>query len=205
MYQLLRGTSEVVPLVKRVVLLTKKVVLLTTPVGLVYALAAMALLLHYVDLLFLSQALTMGLPDSEIPANVGPKLTYFHNVICSTSMLLWVAVCCIKFSQLFFFRKLIHRMQGHIMAWWWFVLVFNVVITVYRCKVYFLPCPWSDLLITCTFYKVLPPRLILAAPLQLFIVSPSSRLTQFLLLVKCVKGSYFRRVLGFSYNSNGYC
>jgi hypothetical protein len=31
MYQLLRGTSEVVPLVKRVVLLTKKVVLLTTP------------------------------------------------------------------------------------------------------------------------------------------------------------------------------
>jgi hypothetical protein len=125
-------------------------------VGATFALAATAMLLHHVDLLFLSEAMSMDIFSADIPHDADAKLAYFHKVICVTAMMLWIAVCCAKFSMLFFFRKLIQRVSHRLTVWWWFVLAFNVVIAVYGCIAYFVPCPWFDLEISSNINPPLP-------------------------------------------------
>jgi magnesium-transporting ATPase (P-type) len=99
------------------------------------------LLLHHVDHLYHAGPFGAGLGSTRLAPDAVAALLHFHRVFVASSVLLWLAMCCVKFSFLCFFRRLIWRQPGRIMAWWWAVLAFTAATTAYTVIIHLAACP----------------------------------------------------------------
>ncbi|KAK3387420.1 hypothetical protein B0H63DRAFT_156993 [Podospora didyma] len=112
--------------------------------GLACLIAGTALLFTVVDAMYETEAmvfnvaslLTMGDPGAVIA-----RALVFHRISAASLTLLWFSICCVKFSFLAFFKRLIHQMPEMI-KYWWFTLVLNVIITIYGATIYVVACPY---------------------------------------------------------------
>ena len=96
-----------------------------------------------IDKMYLVQALVFGVPGADIPPDILQQSYKFHKWITVTLMLAWCAIMAVKFSFLFFFRKLIERLRPMII-YWWVVTAFNVAILGYGIAVYYVACPYYN-------------------------------------------------------------
>lgn len=96
-----------------------------------------------IDKLYLVQAMAVQLPNAEIPPDFLQQSYDFHkwNTVCL--MLAWCAIMAAKFCFLFFFRKLIDRIQT-LVIYWWAVTAFNVVVLGYGLSIYYVACPYFN-------------------------------------------------------------
>ncbi len=92
--------------------------------------AAAALLLAFVDDVFLSAALQL-LPQPDVPRDAGARIARFQRVFVVQILLSWLGVCAVKFSFLVFFREILRRQAGRAMLWWWAACPATAVATVY--------------------------------------------------------------------------
>jgi hypothetical protein len=95
----------------------------------VCAMAGCVCVLRNIDQAYLVEALMLGVPDATLPADFLEQVMHFHRFHAAVVEVLVLAVCAVKFSFLFFFRRLIARQAGHMKAWWWAVLAFTIITT----------------------------------------------------------------------------
>jgi heme/copper-type cytochrome/quinol oxidase subunit 2 len=93
-----------------------------------------------IDRMYLAEAVAVGLPGVDLPPDFLQQAFDFQKWVTITLTLLWCAVMAVKFSFLFFFRKLIDRIRP-LIIYWWVVTVFNVAVLGYGSTVYYLACP----------------------------------------------------------------
>lgn len=132
-----------------------------------------------VDKMYLAQALVVGLPGAQIPADFLEQVYGFHKWITVTLMLAWCAIMAVKFSFLFLFRKLIDRIP-RLIVYWWVVTIFNVAVLGYGVSVYYVACP---------YYSNVELRKSIKCSLLRVIDS---------LLVQCASPAGIRKILGHS-------
>ena len=118
--------------------------------GVLLLVAAMGMLYHFVDILFLSEALLLGDRDIELSSNVIEDALSFQKWACISLITTWVAINTVKASFLSLFRKLVDRIRPMII-YWWFVLAYTIVVGLYGITSYILPCPKFDSFASCTY------------------------------------------------------
>jgi hypothetical protein len=105
----------------------------------------MALQLRYIDMLYFSEALALGMKDLYMPIDIISQALFMRKLFNTCNVLYWVSVSCVKFSILFFFRQLISRVRGPLMTYWWVVLLGCAALAVYGTVVPFMACPTYDI------------------------------------------------------------
>lgn len=92
-------------------------------VALITLVGACAVQQHYRDITYMILNTSSG---NEIPpASIAKDSVTETQILTATSVLLWTSIFCVKFSFLFFFRKLISRLRALQIYWW---VVFAVVL-----------------------------------------------------------------------------
>jgi len=93
------------------------------------------------DAMYIIYAVTHGmmLPPPDI-IQIG-----YHSHIWITAGLMagWTTICAVKFSFLFFFKRLIDRIRP-LYIYWWVVFVFNLGVFGYGITIYYIGCPWFN-------------------------------------------------------------
>ncbi len=132
--------------------------------GLACGIATTALTLHNIGLLYSVGLVGLGMhsdvnattsssPTPAVPSDhvaavaaaaAAAKIVHFHKCLVVGGLLVWFALCSVKFSFLFFFRQLIRRQPGRIGAWWWAVFVFTVGATLFTATLNPLVCPYYN-------------------------------------------------------------
>ena len=84
------------------------------------------------------------------PPNFAASSVIETQILDATSVLLWTSIFCVKFSFLFFFRKLITRVR-HLQILWWAVFGFVLVSALVCIPLGFIECSYfgEDLLLHC--------------------------------------------------------
>ncbi|KAK4168393.1 hypothetical protein QBC43DRAFT_310179 [Cladorrhinum sp. PSN259] len=116
--------------------------------GLCCLIAGLALLFVMIDsmyeteyLLFFHGPGSSPMPDDEIKRVLARALWYKKFWLASAT-LLWMAICCAKFSFLALFKRLTEQVP-RMNQYWWFCLVFNVVAMIYGVTPYGVSCPYE--------------------------------------------------------------
>ncbi len=112
--------------------------------------AAMTLLFIFVDRMYLMGAIESGTPGIELSLDIIKEVFDFHKFVTVGLVLTWCSIVSVKFSYLFLFKRLIDRLRPMII-YWWFVAVFNAIISVYGAVVYFAICPQFYSLKSCEY------------------------------------------------------
>jgi hypothetical protein len=102
------------------------------------------MLFAVIDAMYESESLAFADARSIIAINfmeLIPNIFRFKKMSAAALALLWASICCVKFSFLALFKKLIRQMPV-ITRYWWFALVFNIASFVYGVFSYFVPCPY---------------------------------------------------------------
>jgi len=84
-----------------------------------------------------------ALPDVfkvQIKSMIAKSIRY-RKLSAVTLVPMWAAVCCVKFSFLALFKKLLRQMPA-MEKYWWFVLAYNIVVACYGATVYIISCPY---------------------------------------------------------------
>ncbi|KAF1839161.1 hypothetical protein BDW02DRAFT_643996 [Decorospora gaudefroyi] len=97
--------------------------------------------LQVLDRMYLVIGLQMGVQGIAVPTNWVDISYQFHKWVTVVNMCSWTAVIAVKFSFLFFFKKLIDRLPV-LNCYWWFVVVFNLGCLGYGTAVYYIGCPY---------------------------------------------------------------
>jgi hypothetical protein len=77
----------------------------------------MALQLRYIDLLYISEALSFSMKDLYIPIDIISQALLMRKLFNACNLLFWLSVSCVKFSILFCFRQLISRVRRPLMRY----------------------------------------------------------------------------------------
>ncbi|KAH8424779.1 uncharacterized protein LDX57_002522 [Aspergillus melleus] len=94
--------------------------------------------------MYLFAALQNGVEGVTINISDVVPMTYrYHKFTIVCGMLGWTSFNAVKFSFLFFFRKIIHHLRYWRM-YWWFVVAYTSCLFVYGLMVYYLSCPYID-------------------------------------------------------------
>ena len=101
----------------------------------------MVLLLTFVEKMYLIGATEYGGLGIELPADFLQQAYDFEKFAAVSLILTWCSIVSVKFSYLFLFRKLVDRMP-RIITYWWFVAIFNGLISVYGATIYIIDCPY---------------------------------------------------------------
>ncbi len=101
----------------------------------------MILLATFVEKMYLIGATEYGGLDIKLPADFLEQAYSFEKFAAVALILTWCSIVSVKFSYLFLFRKLIDRMPP-VIKYWWFVAVFNGLISIYGATVYIVDCPY---------------------------------------------------------------
>ena len=102
---------------------------------------AVAILFVLMDSMYLTQALTYGEVDFELPPDI-VTVAYWYRKMSAVSLILsWLTIASVKFCFLALFKKLIDRMP-RLITYWWCVVAFNLAVTGYGAAVYILACPY---------------------------------------------------------------
>jgi hypothetical protein len=137
--------------------------------GLCCLIAGMTVLYVMMDLMYEMESIAVNagaVPDiSSIPASaltpailaqindVIKKSVRYRKMSVATLVPLWGSICSVKFSFLALFKKLLRQMP--IMTrYWWFVVAYNAVISIYGATVYIVACPYfseKDIMKSCKF------------------------------------------------------
>ena len=102
----------------------------------------MSLMYTFVDKMYLVGASETGdsPPGVPLPSDFIEQAWDFQKLVAVALILTWTAIVTVKFSYLFLFKRLIDRVP-YMMTYWWFVVVFNALISVYGAAVYIAACP----------------------------------------------------------------
>lgn len=122
--------------------------------GVCCLIAGMGLLLNFADQMFLVGATESGMPNIELPPDFIEQAFDYQKLVTVALILTWCAIVAVKFSYLFLFRKLIDRLPPMI-TYWWFVVVFNGIISAYGATIYIAACPNFYSLKSCECYLVI--------------------------------------------------
>lgn len=71
------------------------------------------------------------------------QLYTYEKYVDVTLLLTWAAIVSVKMSFLFFFKKLIDRVQM-MRIYWYFVIVITLAVSAYGFAIYILACPYFD-------------------------------------------------------------
>ncbi|KAF1343460.1 hypothetical protein EJ07DRAFT_130650 [Lizonia empirigonia] len=66
----------------------------------------------------------------------------FRVNVTVTLILCWCTIMAVKFSFMFFFKKLIGRLPT-LTIYWWIIFAYNVIVLGYGASVYYVVCPYS--------------------------------------------------------------
>lgn len=105
-----------------------------------------------IDNLYLVQAIALKLPNADIPPDFLQRSYDWQKWMIICLILSWSAIMAVKFCFLFFFRKLIDRIQP-LVIYWWAVTAFNVIVLGYGVSVYLVSCPYFGEPSMCTSNK----------------------------------------------------
>ena len=114
-------------------LLIVAVCCLTIALSMIYSLA--------IDAMYLEEALTTSLSGVQLPVDPLEVVNTFHKWATIILTLCWCAVAAVKFSFLFFFRRLIDRIPPLIL-YWWIVTFLNLAVFGYGIAVQYETCPY---------------------------------------------------------------
>jgi hypothetical protein len=142
----------------------------------------MGLLFNYIDNLFLIAALEYGAPElfAELPKDWLEDVYSCEERSAISGMCAWGAIASVKFSFLFFFKRLIDRIQS-MNRYWWLVFILNLATGGYGMAVYILSCPHFNSPKICESY------------LYLASVSVAD-----INVVQCIQGSAAGRVISYA-------
>jgi hypothetical protein len=117
----------------------------------------MAVLYVMINLMYEMESIAANasaIPDiSSIPASaltpailaqindVIKKSVRYRKMSVVTLVPLWGSICSVKFSFLALFKKLLRQMPV-MTKYWWFVVAYNAVISIYGATVYIVSCPY---------------------------------------------------------------
>lgn len=101
---------------------------------------ATALLLTFVDKMYVVGAVAAGVTDIELPSDFIPQAFEVQKLITVALILTWSSIVSVKFSYLFLFKRLISRIRP-LVIYWWFTVVFNAMISVWGAIVVGLTSP----------------------------------------------------------------
>lgn len=108
----------------------------------------MGLLFTFVDKMYLVGASEAGAPGLVFPPDFLQQSYSFQKFVTVALILTWLSIVSVKFSYLFLFKRLIDRIRP-LVIYWWFVAVFNAVISAYGAAVYIIACPKFYTIDTC--------------------------------------------------------
>ncbi|TGO58032.1 hypothetical protein BCON_0059g00110 [Botryotinia convoluta] len=111
-------------------------------VGILCITASIGLLFNYIDNLFMTEALILGTSEiyTQLPKDFIQRVYDYSERSTISLMCAWGAIVSVKFSFLFFFKKLIDRIKS-MTRYWWVVFVLNLIIAGYGLAIYILACP----------------------------------------------------------------
>ncbi|KAF7895361.1 hypothetical protein EAF00_007175 [Botryotinia globosa] len=111
-------------------------------VGILCITASIGLLFNYIDNLFMAEALILGTSEiyTQLPKDFIQRIYDYSERSTISLMCAWGAIVSVKFSFLFFFKKLIDRIKS-MTRYWWVVFVLNLIIAGYGMAIYILACP----------------------------------------------------------------
>lgn len=66
----------------------------------------------------------------------------FRLNVTVTLILCWCTIMAVKFSFMFFFKKLIDRLPT-LTIYWWVIFAYNIIVLGYGASVYYVVCPYS--------------------------------------------------------------
>ncbi|PVH95106.1 hypothetical protein DM02DRAFT_571731 [Periconia macrospinosa] len=113
-------------------------------IGLCCLVSGMAMLLTVIDVMYESESLAFADARSISAINfmeLIPNIIRYKRMSAAALSLLWCSICCVKFSFLALFKRMIRQMPV-ITRYWWFALVFNIAAWVYGVLSYFVSCPY---------------------------------------------------------------
>ena len=118
--------------------------------GVLLLIAAMGMLYHFVDMMFMSEALALGDKDIELSFNVIQDALSFKKWATISLITTWVAIYTVKASFLVLFRKLVDRIRP-LIIYWWFVVAYTIVLGLYGVTTYIVPCPNFNSFVSCKY------------------------------------------------------
>ena len=102
--------------------------------------AAIAVILLYIDRMYMVEAFTYYGPEAEFTLDPIQNIYFFHDILITVLCLTWSVLVAVKFCFLVLFKKLVDRMQPMV-TWWWFAAIFNAVVSVTGLVVGIAGCP----------------------------------------------------------------
>jgi len=96
------------------------------------------------DVMYELQALVYAKPGTVsigYALSLMPNALKFRKVVTASLTLMWCSICCVKFSFLALFKRLVRQMPG-MTRYWYFTVVFNVAVFLYGGTVYAIACPY---------------------------------------------------------------
>lgn len=109
--------------------------------GISCLICAMAVLFPMINKMYMVGAAETQMPGFVPPPDFITQAYDFQKLAAAALMLTWCAIVSVKFSYLFLFKKLIHRMRP-MLIYWWFATIFNAIISAYGVTVYIAACPY---------------------------------------------------------------
>lgn len=114
--------------------------------GTLCLIAAMVVLYINMDNMYFTEALIYATPaqlasSTESINQLFHRVFIFHKLVNASLVLSWAALVAVKFSFLALFKRLIDRIP-HLIRFWWFTVIFNIIVSIYGTIVYFIACPY---------------------------------------------------------------
>lgn len=105
---------------------------------------AIGLMLHSSSSLYLVEAVQTGSPSIELPPDWLEQSQLYRRYNAAWEALIWTNLFAVKFSFLFFFKKLTHRVH-QMTTYWWVITIGTGILWVYATSYNFITCPYFDL------------------------------------------------------------
>ena len=102
--------------------------------------ASTGIFLASVDKLYLLAAFQSGVRGLKIPNDFLQQVFVLEKLLIFTTVLLWCCIVAVKLSYLLLFKRLIDRLRPFI-TYWWFVVAFNGIPSIYGVVLPFVICP----------------------------------------------------------------
>lgn len=109
-----------------------------------FGLSLSSLVIMYTEVIwrmYIIVALQTHVPGVIAPPDWMQISFHFHKWVTVCGMLAWASVVAVKFSFLFFFKKLIDRLPL-LNFYWWVVVVFNLMSFGYGTAIWYVGCPY---------------------------------------------------------------
>ena len=101
---------------------------------------AMVLFFLYVDIMYMAQAIVIGLPNVQISSNLIEDSLWFHKLVIISLVLTWWSLMAVKLCFLFLFKKLVDRIKP-MLFYWRVATIFNIIVAFYGTASYIAACP----------------------------------------------------------------